>query len=329
MNFKRSSIHVWSRLGLFLFIIMALQLTLPGTALAQAASQQLQQSEPISLDSVNVDIWPEYDRPSVLVIMHMKVSPQVKFPADISIRIPASAGKPYAVAWQSPDKALFDLKYETKAAGDWTEIRFNAPSPDIQIEYYDPTIMKTGPRRDFTYHWSEKYPVQNLSLQIQQPVNATNMTFRPDVGSGSTGDSGLTYYSLQVGKVNPETTFDLAMSYNKPDDMLTNPQQFQQAKPNQPVDSGASGRITFDQFLPWGLGGLGLLLITVGFLWYWRTGRIFPGKVTYNRPRHNPARSNRATEPNSGPEEASFCHQCGKKAGPGDVFCRVCGTKLR
>jgi len=327
MKFIHASVPFSFHLGVLLSLLLILVFILPAPVSATKASWQSQESEQISLQTVGVDIWPEYDRPSVLVIMHVKVSPQVNLPTDMSIRIPASAGKPHAVAWQSPDKALFDLRYETKTAGEWTEILFNTPSPDVQIEYYDPTLQKTSDRREFTYRWSEKYPVENLALQIQQPVNASNMSFRPDIGTGQTGDFGLTYYSLPVGKVNAGTTFDLTMSYDKPDDTLTNPQQFQPAQSNQPVNSSATGRV--DQFLPWGVGALGLLLIAAGSFWYWRTGRVPTTRAESTRPRHSPARSERQVSTSAGAGESSFCQQCGNKAALGDSFCRVCGTKLR
>jgi hypothetical protein len=336
MKFVYTALPSSTRFLIVMIFSLALGLVHPAPAHAQWRSLQSQQANEISLEKVNVDIRPEYDKPSVLVIMNIKVSAQVSLPAALSIRIPASAGKPFAVAWQSPDKALFDLNYDMKAAGDWTEIQFNTPSSDIQIEYYDPTLQKTGARRDYTYRWSSIYPVQNFSLQVQQPVNATNMTFQPDLGSGRTDDSGVTYYTLVVGKVNAGTPFDLVISYDKPDNTLTNPQQFQPAQPNQPVDSGSSGRVVFEQFLPWGLGALGLILIIAGSFWYWRTGRV---PAATSRPRHNPSRSDRpgATAPGAaapsaaaaGAGDASFCHQCGKKASPGDTFCRACGTKLR
>jgi hypothetical protein len=329
MKIIHAAFHSTLHLGILFSLILTFGVIRPVHAVSP--SKQLPQSPGISLETVSVDIWPEYDRPAVLVIVHVKISAQVSLPATMSIRIPASAGKPYAVAWQSPDKALYELNYDPRPAGDWMEIEVKAPSSDIQIEYYDPSLKKTGTRRDFTFHWSEKYPVQNLSLQIQQPANAANMTFRPEVGSGRTGDFGLTYYSLLVGKVNAGTAFDLAMTYDKPDDTLTNPQQFQQAQPNQPVDSGSVGRVTFDQFLPWGIGGLGLLLIAAGSFWFWRTGRASNARDSASRPRHspNPAKMEPPVSTATASGEASFCHQCGKKAAPGDAFCRACGTKLK
>jgi hypothetical protein len=325
MKIIHTAIRASSLFGILFPLILMVGLGYPTVAYAHPTVGQTQE---IALDTVSVDIWPENDRPSVLVIMHVKLSAQVNLPAEMSIRIPAAAGQPFAVAWQSSDKALFELKYDTKAAKDWTEIEFIAPSSDIQIEYYDPTIKKTGSKRDFTFHWSEKYPVQNLTLQIQQPVNATNMTFNHNVGSGHIGDDGLTYYSLVVGNVNAGTAVDLAMSYNKQDDTLS-AQQFQKAQPNQPIDGGASGRVAFDQFLPWGVGGLGLLLIAAGSFWYWKTGRAPSTQTASGRLRHSSARLDKPVSAAAGAGESAFCHQCGKKAGPGDVFCRACGTKLR
>jgi len=35
------------------------------------------------------------------------------------------------------------------------------------------------------------------------------------------------------------------------------------------------------------------------------------------------------TSPKDEPQNLVYCHQCGKRATPGDQFCRVCGVELR
>jgi hypothetical protein len=314
---------VWQT-GFVFILLITLILCRSGEVRAQPHNEQ---SEDTVFESINVDIWPEYDRPSVLIIYHARLSAQVSLPATIIFRIPAASGKPFAVAWKSEDNALYDLNYNSKPAGEWTEIQFSTPAPDIQIEYYDPGLKKTGIRREFTYRWPGNHTVQNLSLQIQQPINATNMKFVPGTGSGRTGNTGLVYYSLLVGQVSSGTTFNLALSYDKADDTLTNSQQFQTAQPNQPLDGGVSGRVALDQFLPWSVGGLGLMLIAAGLLWYWKTGRISNNRSALKHARHS--RSEKRAPNAESNNEVTFCHQCGKKAAPGDVFCRACGTRLR
>lgn len=301
--------------------------------------------ESIRVSNVRVDIWPEYDQPTALIIYNISLDSSVKLPANLLLRIPAAAGKPHAVAWQSPDKALYELNYTTTAGSEWITISFSTPAPDIRIEYYDPSLKIDGTQRNFTFRWPGDYDVENLTLQIQQPVNATQMTFRPDAGSGQQAEDGLTYYNVIAGKVPAGTTFDLAMNYTKSDDVLTNPAQFQPATPNEPINASTSGRVMFDQFLPWILGGVGLLLILIGLLWYWRTSKVVPG-VPAGRSRHsavkpvsgrrNPAAVKSAAggktataAESSGSEAPAFCSSCGKKVNPGDLFCRACGSKLK
>ena len=284
----------------------------------------------ITLQNVRVDIWPEYDQPSALVIYNVSLSPAVSLPAEVTLRIPSAAGQPHAVAWQAPDQGLYDIMYEKTVAGDWTEIKFSSPAPDIRLEYYDPSIQITGNQRSFVFNWPGDYTVQNLTIMVQQPVNATNMKLLPDAGGGRPGADGMTYHTLVVGPVNAGITFDVAISYDKADDTLTNPEKYQPAQPVQAVDSSTAGRVTLDQTLPWAVGGAGILLIAGGLIWYWRTNTA--GKRGSEKAVHRHGRSSAAAAEAAQPAGAgasAFCHQCGKKAGPGDVFCRSCGTKLR
>jgi hypothetical protein len=307
-------------------ITAALLLALVFGVLAPPAAVQSQGQ--VSFASVRVEIWPEYDQPSVLVIYNITLSPQVSLPATVGLRIPASAGRPHAVAMQDP-AGLYNLNYEPFAAGEWIEVRFTTPVPDVHIEYYDPDLRKSGERRDFVYRWPGDFAVENLSLRVQQPGNATQMGFRPSMGSGSIAEDGLVYYSYLAGSVSSGTQVDLEIWYEKPDDTLTSPEQFQPVQPAAPVDAGTAGRVTLDQVLPWAIGGLGVLLIVAGLAYYWQTGRA--SAQTAKRAGRHHRRSRREPPPTAvgAAEEGVFCHQCGKRAAVSDVFCRTCGKKLR
>lgn len=330
----RSSIHNRVLAALALMLIIA---AFPGTAVYAAptgGTNQGQAAQAVTLQAVRVDVWPEYDQPSVLVIYNLTLASTVSLPASLSVRIPASAAKPAAVAMQDV-AGLYNLNYTVAAAGDWVEVRFTTPVPEVRVEYYDP-LQKTGGTRNFTFRWPGDYAVENLTIKVQQPLGATGFTFRPDIGAGRADNDGLTYFTQVIGKVTAGTTFDLAMSYNKTSDALTNPQQFTPAEANQPVDANTPGRVklfkgismTRPQLI---LLGLGLLLIIGGVGWYYQTGaraRMASGASSAGgRKRH--VRAESAVEPVGGLHEGAFCHQCGKKAGPGDVFCRACGTRLR
>jgi hypothetical protein len=74
--------------------------------------------------------------------------------------------------------------------------------------------------------------------------------------------------------------------------------------------------------LPWVLVGIGGALIIAGVVAgvsMWRNNsRRSPG----SRKRHERPREEKEAE-------VIYCHECGKRAQPGDVFCRTCGTRLR
>ena len=56
-----------------------------------------------NLERLEIAIWPEYDRPSALVIYKARLDTSVDLPAVVRLPIPASVGAPHAVAAWSPD----------------------------------------------------------------------------------------------------------------------------------------------------------------------------------------------------------------------------------
>lgn len=310
------------------FARLALLVCLLAAALAQPASA-LAQNNAVVLDSVLVDIRPEFDQPSVLVMYIITLSPNVSFPATMRFRVPANATI-HAVAMEDPT-GLFNLDYKPQAAGDWIDIVFTAPVQNVRVEYYEPFDRKEGAEREYTFTWPGDYTVNNLTVQVQQPFTASGMTFVPPQSGSSQADDGLIYYGIPVGNVNAGTEFDLVMRYNKPDDTLTYSERFQPAQPNQPVSGTTAGRVNMSQLLPWIIGAVGVALIAGGILWYTYTGRVPVAESQSRRRRHasSPRTPSAVSAPAPSSGEAVFCSQCGKKSGAGDVFCRSCGTRLQ
>lgn len=311
---------------LFALALVLMMVFQPGLASAQEA---------LTLPDVEVDLWPEYDRPSMLVIYHLSLPNDVTLPAQLSLRIPAAAGEPNAVASRQPDNTLLTVPYEREVQGEWAVITFNATTTAMQVEYYDPGLAIEGSQRTYTYIWPGDYAVNTLILQVQRPVDVGEMSLSPRLGTSSTGSDGLTYYSSDFGTMPAGETFQVDISYQKSSDTLSASQVAVQ--PSGPVGQETSGRSSGMADLPWVwvLAGLGALLIAAGLFWYWKSGqegRVEARPAGRNRESRNRGRSSTTARRETGeaPEgERIYCAQCGKRAAPGDRFCRTCGAPLR
>jgi hypothetical protein len=301
---------------MFLAVMLFLMCALPVAAGAQ---------EELKFSDVEVSLWPEYDRPAMLVIYHLTLPAQVSLPVEVSFRIPAAAGSPNAVAGSAPDGSLINIPYTTEKEGDWLRVNFQATSPDLQIEYYDPSLVKEGATRRFDYIWPVDYAADAFSVEVQQPVGASQMHIEPGMVSSQEGKDGLTYYSAEVGALPQGKPVTIAIDYQKANDDLSAGNA--PVEPTGPLDDTTRGRSSMMSALPWVLGLVGLLLIVGGGAWYWFSGRQKPqsGK------KHRSRRSKTASQGVSGGVESGqvYCHQCGKRAGAGDRFCRACGAALR
>jgi hypothetical protein len=281
----------------------------------------------VKLSSLGVDLWPEYDKPTVLVIYHITLPASITLPVDLSFRIPAAAGEPSAVAVRQMtaegQPSLFTIPYKRQVNGEWGVISLTATMPEVQLEYYDPGLVKQDEARQFEYRWPGDYAVDSLNVQVQQPVGASEMSLSPASGAAITGNDGLAYFKKDVGALKAGQAFSLKVNYKKSGDELSAASL--QIQPSAPVTSITPGQNTVMSILPWLLGALGLALIGGGGAWYYFSGR--KKQENGSRP---PRRRRSAAQ--AEPEEVEgfiYCHQCGKRASPGDRFCRTCGSKLR
>ncbi len=285
-------------------------------------SIKAQAQGPLEFDHVQIDIWPEYDQPTALIIYKITLPASATLPAQITLSIPKAVGTPSSVAMQDVDGLLYNLNYTTTTSGDWLKISFTAPSATLQMEYYDPGLAKNGSSRTFQYTWPGDYKVNDLVMRVQQPPTATQMTIQPTQGLESAGNDGLTYWGNDVGPVAAGTTFTTKISYTKPNDELTGPGKV------TPLSTSPGGLLQ-GLNLVMVVAIAGLVLIGGGVTWVVLQRRAQTASEP-GRPRHvpaaGPARISKVTE--TAASDAIYCHQCGKRAVPGDVFCRGCGTRL-
>jgi len=258
------------------------------------------------LERMQIEIWPEYDRPAALVILKGELAGDVALPAALAIRIPASAGGPAAVAYAAAMTGpLFNLPYDRSAAPGFILLRFAVPERFFHVEFYDPLATGT-PERSYRYLWPGDLPVGALHVIVQEPAAARGVSIQPELGQWSDGTDGMRYRAAQLGPVEQGKSLSIEIRYAKSDPRTS----VEILKAGVPLSSPASvtsteERDAFRRFMATGAFALlaaGAALVY--FLWW----------------RRRPGAS--AGEAGGG----TFCAQCGHALAPGDRFCPKCGT---
>lgn len=287
----------------FLILTMAALLMSPSLAFAQNAE---------TLTTVNVQMWPEYDQPSMLVITDYAVDPGTTFPVALKFRIPKDANL-IAVASYTNDGNLIDAKYEpSKVEGEWQVFTVTLEMEKGRFEYYQP-IPRNGNERSFLYSWDQDYAVNAFNVLVLEPLDTTSLTSTPELSVFSS-PQGAKSYESNVVKLAANEQFTLDLKYVKTSDALA--AQSPSVEPSAPLDNATSGRVSFENYLPYLLGGVGLLLVIGGAVYFAQAGKQSVEK--------KPRRRGRVKDE----EGDAYCSQCGTRARGGDRFCRTCGSRI-
>jgi len=269
------------------------------------------------LDSINVELWSEYDRSSMLVINQFVVSEETPLPATVTLRFPKD-GNLVAVAIENND-GLFNKDFTGPVEqGNWQTITVNVDSYEPhRVEYYQP-LTRDGDTRRFKYQWFGDYSVKEFIVAILIPADSTELITSPVLQNTETSGNGLlTTGTVTKSDLKMGNSFQFELEYQRTSTALADPSQADQVQPVEPVGPDTPGRISIEN-LPWIIGGFGLALIGIALFAYWRSTQRSEAK---------PRKRRRQTE---GPgDEQAYCHECGARAYPGDRFCRTCGSRFR
>ena len=332
------------RLWLMLVVVFAMSVW-PVAARAQQA---------VSLASLQISIWPEYDRPTSLVILDGVVAAGVTLPAQLTVRIPAAAVSPNAVATTGTDGALLQAAYTTTADGGDIIITFTTTSAAFRVEYYDPGLVIIGDTRSYAFRWKSDYAVTQATLRVQEPVGASNLTGQPTLTPAGQGEFGLNYDLGNLGSLAAGASVSQDIHYTKSGSALSAPAVAPPTGSSQNTSTAAGGT---PGWLPavFAAVAVGLVLVGGGAFWYTRAGSQRRPATRHavrpaRRARSSSARgelagaqarapgtdvrvdlgvTQRTLSPTLRDDSARFCTQCGHQHQADDRFCRQCGAPVR
>lgn len=279
-------------------------------------SERVFQQPVATLEWLTIDLWPDYDRSSVLVLITGSVQAGAPLPAQITLPVPQNATLNAVARISDEQEMIDDIAYEQ---GEGT-LTLTTPDMRFRVEYYMP-YAADGLQRQFSYSWPGGPAVGQMDLSVQQPLAATSLTIQPEPETVITGTDGLQYHNLPVRALQVAETFNVDVTYAMSNNQLTAASAAPVAPQNDQSATTAAGAVDWPLILA-AVGGV-LLLAAVGW-------QLFGGRLRGDRGNNAPRkpRPTRSSAAKMG-AAARFCHQCGNEARSGDRFCRVCGTQLK
>lgn len=173
-----------------------------------------------AVERMQVSLWPEYDRPDVLVMLNGELAPQVPLPASLSLPIPAGL-KPHAVAWRDAS-GLKVADYTLEARGGHTLVSMKLPARAFHLEYYAPLVRTSG-RRGYSFEWPGLVALADLTYEVEVPSGAGDFVVKPAATSSRVGTDGLSYRMGDLGPVAKGQRVRIEISYQKDTDTLSAP----------------------------------------------------------------------------------------------------------
>ncbi len=290
----------------FALLLVLGVLGLPQTAMAQNATK---------LAKLQVQLWPEYDKPSMLVIYDFTVPDTESLPVNVSIRMPKDADLA-AVASQGIDGNLINSDYAGPTTdGDWQVVAVKIQTQaTYHLEYYQP-IVSSGVTRQFGYVWPGDYATDDFNLAVRIPADTVNITTDPLLTTSQSTDQ-TNYLIKDFGALGAGQSVALTINYTRSSNALGAETA---VKPSQPLSPLTEGRVMLSNYLPYFLGGTAAILILAVTIFFWQSSRA----------KRSQTRSIASGAAISESKSGVYCHQCGSRAQSGDRYCRVCGSKLR
>jgi hypothetical protein len=294
------------------------------------------QTSVTTLDRLEIELWPDYDRPDLLVLLTGVLPPGTAMPATLQIPIPADAEINAVARISDTSEMIDDITYDTETAeNDQQLLTFSIPDLRFRVEYYVPYTITENEHR-FAFTWQSDLDILSTAVLVQQPLNALNFLLDPPAPTVQPRDEGISYHVYAEQPTVPGQPFTVQGSYtlspNQPSAVALSTAQAAGNPPGSSTAVPVTPQATTPSILtnwPAILAAvIGLALLALAG-WQFLSRR---GAAAAPARKPTPRRAAPTTQPgrpSAGNNDVRFCHSCGHTIEPGDRFCRNCGTTLK
>lgn len=265
------------------------------------------------VSSLKIDLWPEYDKPMVLVMIDGWIAESVELP--IEVRLPVMEGGSVHMGCSITSAGVHiheSFKEGTDEDGDY--VTFVLRERQFHLEYYYNPFRDT-PFRRFDYYFKSPFNIAAVQVEIKEPLGSTGFILNPPSKYPMKNRSGITIHSLNIGKVKVGEGINITAEYSKNDLVPTN-KRLNKSSPT--VDTYKFLTILFGS----------ILFILLGYAAFrWNSA---PSNTDKKHKKKGKKHKTRYQIKGKSIKSAriNFCFQCGNELKPPFHYCGVCGTKI-
>ncbi len=203
-------------------ILLLLLMLSPSKGIAQSAAR---------LESLKISLWPEYDRPGVLVLYEARVSPEADLSTILRVPLPDTVDAPHAVAAWYPDGQLDDsVEWRLVQDGAQTFLDVETPTTGVWVEFYSDLDVQEA-NRSFDFLIPGGVEIADLTVEVMHPVGASDVKITPE-GKVEQAEDGLIFTTIDFGERSASDAQEITVSYIKPSSILfSEPLQLGSASP--------------------------------------------------------------------------------------------------
>ncbi len=288
----------------YFLLIVLFTLILPAKGYAQ--------DKVTNIDLLVIELWPDYDRASVLVLITGTLPTDTKLPASVTLPFPETAQLNAVARIDSTDGIMKDDISSSLSHG---ELTFITPDLRFRVEYYLLYTVNNN-QRTFNFNWVADLSVNKLQLRVQQPISASSLSTEPAPVNVFGGEDGFTYHAfpeqaVPAGKsISVQVDYTMIMAKLSAESLTPSSESVQE--PKLPSTSKTTAGVN------WSFVAVVLICIIIVI--------VFVLKITTGRA--GPDRPITSHEKSKTQSRAKFCSNCGSPKDKDDKFCRKCGTGL-
>ena len=293
---------VMKRIILFFLIASILTPTLIGNA----------QTDITTIDTLLINIWPDYDKASVLVLLTGTLPDDTRLPARVTLPLPEAAQLNAIARIDGRDGGMKKDIVSNPGPGTLT---FITPDLRFRMEYYFPYTAKDK-ERSFDYVWLADISVDKLQLKVQKPTSAISLRTVPRTVDVAWEDDEFSYHTFPVKAVPAGQRLSLHVEYT-----LTAVQFSKESLPASDTGAQTSGAP------PKSVAGMGIswpavAIVAGGIIIVLALGWLLAAR----RPSSAPPGSEHTQDGKQ--SRSNFCSHCGGPVGKKHRYCSQCGNPL-